>query len=59
MISVIKIADMWYAVYHTGDQVRSDQGNVISSYMFKSKIDAELFAEGVLKQYERQKGAGE
>ena len=57
MVSVINQCGAWYAVYHFGDHVRSDLTNVISSYMFRDKASAELFADAVLKQYEKNKEA--
>lgn len=44
MVSVINRNGMWYAIYHIGDHVRSDQTNVISSAYFHSTERAEAYA---------------
>ena len=54
MVSVVQMAGKWYAVQHTGDHVRSDQTNIISSYRFNNKESAESYAETVLKGYAKE-----
>lgn len=44
MVSVVEQDGMWYAVYHYGDHIRSDLTNVVSSYQFRDKTSAEVYA---------------
>lgn len=44
MVSVVEQNGMWYAVYHYGDHIRSDLTNVVSSYQFRDKTSAEVYA---------------
>ena len=48
MVSIVERGGMWYAVYHFGDRIRSDQTNVVSSYQFIDKTSAEAFAAKML-----------